>query len=183
MHRLPCKMLAFLKLVVGLTWSLCYSKCQLKACSGQSLCVCVCMLRKRWRRLRLLETQTSEVREEVSSSVSWIFKASGVASKAFFFLGVGWVCFNFCLGEGRNWLVTSRGKWEGKLLLVLAFKWTTGQWLIPARIVISCNRKRTTGDTCWRRHLQAWNWRSWKNNGVITQLNCDSPGKWAEVQL
>lgn len=35
------------------------------------------------------ETQTSEVREEVSSSASWIFKASGVASKTFYV--VGWV--------------------------------------------------------------------------------------------
>lgn len=44
------------------------------------------------------KTQTAEVREELSSSVSWNFKASGVASKTFYSSGVGffcWWCFGF----------------------------------------------------------------------------------------
>lgn len=44
----------------------------------------------------LQKTQTSEVREELSSSVSWNFKASGVASKTFYSSGVGFFCW-WCL--------------------------------------------------------------------------------------
>lgn len=50
----------------------------------------------------LLKTQTSEVREEVSSA-SWIFKTTAVASKAFYRSGLAFLLlysFYFCL-EGR----------------------------------------------------------------------------------
>lgn len=55
------------------------------------------------------EIQTSEVREEVLSSFSWTFKASGVASKTFYSSGVD--CFLFFLfGRGKELISKVRGK-------------------------------------------------------------------------
>lgn len=66
----------------------------------------------------LLKTQTSEVREEVSSSVSWIFKASGVASKAFYISGVGFffslVLFLFLFRRGKELISKVQRKMRGK---------------------------------------------------------------------
>lgn len=149
--------------------------------------VYVCMLRRRWRRLMLQKTQTFEGRGELSSSVSWNFKASGVASKTFYSNGVGLFCW-WCL-----WFICSvlfyveeghkpRGKWKGKPLLVLPLSelLSTDSSQPGQQFHVT---KRIRGDTCWRRYLQTWSQGSWEKKGVIIWLNWGSSGKWAEVQL
>lgn len=54
-----------------------------------------------------------DMREEISSSAFWTFKASAMASRAFYsgvFFFFFAVFFLLCLEEGRNHLVQSRGK-------------------------------------------------------------------------
>lgn len=74
---------------------------------------CVRVLRWRWRSLRLLKTQTSDVREEVPSA-TWISKVLVWLPKLF--IVVGWsflILFLFLFGRGKELISKVQGKMGG----------------------------------------------------------------------